>query len=971
MRVTHAALRPTSGPAANLGELTAGLNAYATDSPGQSPDMVAALTHLLLGKEDPRWSGIGFDPADARIAVGEAAALLRRSGERNAARLTLNQELGKSGSISSPSDWLGPLPEAIAGQVFFSAAGEIDPLGPLLTPEVAEAFKRITATPTARGFDPLLASRASDNTDLFRQRDDLVERIEKLLSARRHESEAIDGRLTDIQRQHAALASDLEEVTSRRHSIEAALAAHGARTRYEELSRSAEQTEGEQAALERAPRIDQLDSEVERWRASLAELEQRESQVRAELARTKPADNSPQLTLADQRASLAVAQRLIVDLESEVARFASTADAPHPVITDAHPRLNPLVELLGRHVDKLAGLVSEQERAQRALDLASELDQLERTQSELRRQVDRLLGQRQVLSRANRSWGELEQAHVGQIGSDAEWRRFERESDELKAEAERLREAITEFDRERDDLSARRERLLDQEDLARLQRELDATQAKLRAVGSRRTEVAPGAALRASDVLVRLTDGIFTELRLQPGGRSVEVRHQRGHFLTQPALSAHQQRLVAWSLRLALADASHAAGVAFPLVLDDPFAELDDQSAANLAVALDDYARRGRQVILITRRQVAIERLRSLGVSVRSLQAEAEPIRPEPVAPQPTQPTVREEIVRRGLLLDVADDIERFPVPIENRVAAFHAARVRTVGDLIGADPSALAEELSLEGVTPELVALWQAHVALVCFVPGLELPQAKRLAECGVLNVEDLAASDTQWLAAEWDKRYSGGPWEERIAEWVELAADGELQWRESGYADLWARNRQERRRRIDRNADRRTPIETKLSNKPSPKTQKTKEEPRFYLEVSSPVEAAPSIGPKRAELLTELGVAKVSDLLDADPEQLADQIGDSRVDTAKIVAWQHQANLVCRIPGLRGHDAQVLVGCGFTTPEEIASMKPSELLEFVEPFCETKQGQRCLRGSAKPDLAEVANWIQWARARRKLGVA
>ncbi|MEM1334231.1 MAG: DUF4332 domain-containing protein, partial [Actinomycetota bacterium] len=139
----------------------------------------------------------------------------------------------------------------------------------------------------------------------------------------------------------------------------------------------------------------------------------------------------------------------------------------------------------------------------------------------------------------------------------------------------------------------------------------------------------------------------------------------------------------------------------------------------------------------------------------------------------------------------------------------------------------------------------------------------------------------------------------------------------RRRGESDDGDRPRRRRKQRVER-SDRRDDAKKAL---------------RFYLEIDSDVEAAPSIGAKRAAQLTDLGVATVSQLLAADPEDLATRLDDRRVDAATIVAWQHQAGLMCRVPGLRGHDSQVLVGCGFTTAEDLAAMKPTDLLEFVEP--------------------------------------
>ena len=79
-------------------------------------------------------------------------------------------------------------------------------------------------------------------------------------------------------------------------------------------------------------------------------------------------------------------------------------------------------------------------------------------------------------------------------------------------------------------------------------------------------------------------------------------------------------------------------------------------------------------------------------------------------------------------------------------------------------------------------------------------------------------------------------------------------------------------------------------------------------------------------------------------------------------------QTQLVCRIPNLRGHDAQILVACDVTTPRQLASMVAEELHNKVKRFIRTSEGKRILRNGKRPDLAEVTAWIQWAESAREL---
>ncbi len=144
-----------------------------------------------------------------------------------------------------------------------------------------------------------------------------------------------------------------------------------------------------------------------------------------------------------------------------------------------------------------------------------------------------------------------------------------------------------------------------------------------------------------------------------------------------------------------------------------------------------------------------------------------------------------------------------------------------------------------------------------------------------------------------------------------------------------------------------------------------------KFYLEQSSPVVDAPSIGASMARSLEEVGVVTVDDLLSASADDLAADLGQPRVTGAIIRAWQEQSRLVCRIPNLRGHDAQILVACGVTTPEALTRMEPTALLAQTTAFANSTQGQRVLRGSQAPDLEEVKQWISWAANSRNLMAA
>ncbi len=144
-----------------------------------------------------------------------------------------------------------------------------------------------------------------------------------------------------------------------------------------------------------------------------------------------------------------------------------------------------------------------------------------------------------------------------------------------------------------------------------------------------------------------------------------------------------------------------------------------------------------------------------------------------------------------------------------------------------------------------------------------------------------------------------------------------------------------------------------------------------KFYLDLADHVEAAPSIGPKTAERFEKINVSTIREFLKNTAESMAKKIAYKRITAETIRQWQHQARLVCRIPNLRGHDAQLLVACDITEPEDIADMNPEKLFSIIGPFSDTKEGLKIIRNGKKPDLDEINDWISWAAETRSLQAA
>jgi hypothetical protein len=145
-----------------------------------------------------------------------------------------------------------------------------------------------------------------------------------------------------------------------------------------------------------------------------------------------------------------------------------------------------------------------------------------------------------------------------------------------------------------------------------------------------------------------------------------------------------------------------------------------------------------------------------------------------------------------------------------------------------------------------------------------------------------------------------------------------------------------------------------------------------KFYLEPSSMIEDAPSIGPKTGQRLRLVGVSTVAALLENDAADLASKLSagaqrvSSRVSVQTVRDWQDQTRLVCRVPSLRGHDAQILVACGFRQPEKIAAGGVDAVWTQVMPFTKTSECQRIVRDGQPPDRQEVADWVSHAKLAR-----
>ncbi|MCA9236313.1 MAG: DUF4332 domain-containing protein [Planctomycetales bacterium] len=907
----------------------------------------------------------------------------------------------------------------------------------------------IRAQPNSRQLDALAA-----------RRDQVTEQLESRLAGRRRQS-------GDLQRQLAELEASLGQRRTRReqllgelHRLQAELAGVTMRLRYFALEAAARRTApGEHEKLQ--SQIEQLDAEIGRCRQTLADLQQREAVVRRELAESQSAGAASDVdSLADQRATLGVIERLLDDLDAETAQLARAVESDSRYDADAHARLSPVADMLRQQAYALCGQITEQERAFRRMQLQAEARQLTRAQTDLSEQLEQLLGQRQGLLHRMRLESQpvvlypdapadehCRCEHHGRFVVDSEAMLLgrgdrvrghdeaRRAADELQQRMETLRGQIVEVDgeiaageRQWNDWQRSRAGLLDAESVAQLKAELDEIESQIArhlACDCERPAAPPVDGWRASDVLAKLTDGRLVQVRGRHGDKPGEVVDRDGRTRSFEQLTPGERDQTYLAVTLALV-ASHAArGTHLPLVLDEPFLRQDAAAAAAMAGVLASFAASGRQTLVFTEDREAVRRFTSLGANLyamdelRQQRSAIEPTQPAPVVDEvATTRVVRETVDETGPQLRVtgvwpASDAEQtvyyltedasmadFPVLGNDTASRFARLGIRTAGDLLRADPQAIADGLKHPTATAAVVALWQTHMRLMCFVPGVSLNDAQLLAACGIETPKQLADADLGELVALADafldssrgtrfvsarKRYERN----QFRTWQRAAADEIDRWRRSGAYSAWRTHRaaaprirqftgagqgearrSPRTQQSDRTERKEIQRDTPRRTRRSEQTRSTRPL-RFFLETSSPVVDAPSIGEKTSALLVEAGIRTVADLLACDPVSVADELSDRRITHEKLVAWQQQARLVCRIPELRGYGAQLLVACGFTEPKRISGADPTELARTITAYCRTKEGQRILRNSPAPTAAKVARWIERAAQRRSLDAA
>ncbi len=137
----------------------------------------------------------------------------------------------------------------------------------------------------------------------------------------------------------------------------------------------------------------------------------------------------------------------------------------------------------------------------------------------------------------------------------------------------------------------------------------------------------------------------------------------------------------------------------------------------------------------------------------------------------------------------------------------------------------------------------------------------------------------------------------------------------------------------------------------------------PRPRLTLDAPIEDAPSIGAKTASRLSSVGIRTVKDLLDVSPDGAAAQIKVKHINASLIRDWQSQAELACAIPNLTSAGAQLLVAAGVRDADDLANAEADTLVNLIDEFALTSDGQRIVRDGTPPKRVDIDRWIAAAK--------
>ena len=153
-------------------------------------------------------------------------------------------------------------------------------------------------------------------------------------------------------------------------------------------------------------------------------------------------------------------------------------------------------------------------------------------------------------------------------------------------------------------------------------------------------------------------------------------------------------------------------------------------------------------------------------------------------SPQPEErpPIVRKNRRPRKFHLSRAQDVEDAPSIGPKTATRLAKVGIRTIADLLHADPESTAGELDVNHISAATIAAWQHQSRLVCQIPELRGYAAQLLVACGLTQPQQIANTAADELVSQILSfcqtkegqrvlRSGDAPKREKIARWIDLA--------------------------------------------------------------------------------------------------------------------------------------------------------------------------------------------------------
>ena len=780
MRISHLNLQGHGAwPDLELDEVSGELNLFSAGPRGGKSTLARLIGHLLYGKADGPWRqpfGPWATPAQGSLTLHSAEGtfvLRRRRDSGSKTTLTVAAADGTAVDSQTVQTLLGDLTPRLAAQLFAIDFAESPRPEWLLSDPFAREF---TASLPA----DLLPDAPAKNLDrrrvdeLVKQHQSIAHQLEKQVQVGRREATQLEQLSNELDRSLSANRQQFEQLQSKLRATETRLAELAARLRYRTLESTAI-AEEQHVAGQNQQRLSELDNQIAHCRKTLAELQPRVVALQSELAQSGSDGAADSVTcLADGRRTLSVVERLLDDLDAEVAQLARANATSRPLGADAHARFTPLADMLRQQLYTLCGQWSEQERRTDRQQLQAESQQLSRAQADLGAWLEQLLARREALVQQAQAANHpvllppqppvaercrCENHHqLGSVplGGDSprQTEKLQQEQTELQQQRTVLIDQLNALSREISrsesewkQLQQERAGLIGSSTIEAKRAELDRLESILRQAmdGKPRDRASHStSAWRASDVLAQLTDGQLLQIRLarQEAVATIVDRDRRTLSLDQLTAAQRDQLYVA--LTLALVSSYANRGVNLPLILDEPFLRQDAAATAVMAGVLEEFARAGHQLLVFTEDFAARRALQSLSCRVFDLEAERQSGQTSELRLATEHPPGDMEAV---FYLSESSPMEAFPVVGSATGQVFARMGIRTVGDLLSAAPERIAKRLDRSDIHTETVALWQSHMSLLCHVPELSLNDAQLLTACGIDSPKELREANGDQL--------------------------------------------------------------------------------------------------------------------------------------------------------------------------------------------------------------------------------